>query len=103
MSSGPWTIDTIAHALPLPDLRQNFLREAHLASIDELPHVCRKWADLVERYEAAQPSAEALLEYAKTHNGQTPPEYADADSTDSFVDRLAADVHHRHSQGSNAA
>ncbi|MEV0521788.1 hypothetical protein AB0I66_00005, partial [Streptomyces sp. NPDC050439] len=33
------------------------------------------WARLAERHEAARPEAEALLEYAKTHNGQLPPRY----------------------------
>ncbi|MGW7071843.1 hypothetical protein ACWGII_30725 [Streptomyces sp. NPDC054855] len=103
MSEQPWTIDAIAHALPIPDLRQNFLRAAHLATIDELPGVCRKWAGLVERYEADRPETQAVLEYARAHNGQLPPQYADDGSTDDFLVGLEADVRNRHSQGSNAA
>ncbi|WP_037826644.1 hypothetical protein [Streptomyces sp. NRRL B-1347] len=75
MSSGQWTIDTLAHAIPVAELRQDFLREAHLATLDDLPAVFAKWADVVARHEAVRPALNDLLEYAKTHHGELPAEY----------------------------
>lgn len=44
--SADWTIDTIVHALPSPNLRQQALREIHLAPVDELTAVVEKWRAL---------------------------------------------------------
>lgn len=92
MSSQPWTIDSLAHALPVPELRQEFLREAHLATLDELPAVFAKWGSLIEQHEASKPEMDALLRYAKAHNGELPPEFADDGSTDTFLARLHQNV-----------
>lgn len=85
MSAPKWTIDTLAHALPVPGLRQEFLREAHLATLDEMPAVFARWGSLVQRHEAARPKLDALLQYAKEHNGELPPEYADDGTTDEWL------------------
>ncbi|WP_309049068.1 hypothetical protein [Streptomyces sp.] len=76
MSSEPWTIDAIAHAIPVAELRQTFLRKANLTPIPELPDVLAGWQRLVEDWrDTGQPHVDAALEYAKTHNGQLPAEY----------------------------
>lgn len=101
MSEQPWTIDAIAHAIPIPELRQNFLREAHLVAVDELPDVCAKWARLVERYEASRPEMEALLEYAKSHNGELPDEYRETPESRTAWDQWEQSM--RQHQGHSAA
>ncbi|MFK8851197.1 hypothetical protein [Streptomyces sp. Ac-502] len=84
--SGPlWTIDSLAHALPAPELRQEFLREAHLATLDELPAVFARWGSLVERYDASRPEMEALLRYARKHDGELPADLADDGTTDEWM------------------
>lgn len=85
MSDQPWTIDSLAHALPAPELRQEFLRTAHLATLEELPGVFARWGGLVERYDASRPELEALLRYAKTHSGELPPDLADDGATDEWM------------------
>lgn len=65
MSETPWTIGALAHAPPVPELRQDFLREAQLATLDDLPAVFAKWAGV------------------------------DDGSTDDFLARLEADTRRR--------
>lgn len=87
MSTGrTWTIDSLAHAIPAPELRQEFLREAHLATLAELAGVFTRWGSLVEQHEAARPELDALLAYAKAHDGQLPEEYDDHGTTDQWLD-----------------
>ncbi|WP_050507771.1 MULTISPECIES: hypothetical protein [Streptomyces] len=85
MSNQPWTIDSLAHALPAPELRQEFLRETYLATLDELPGVFARWGSLAERYDASRPEMEALLQYAKNHHGELPPDLADDGGTDEWM------------------
>ena len=75
MSETPWTIDTIAHALPHPTVRMRFLTEVNLAPVDQLQTVIDKWIDFVDRWEAGRPRLEALRAYAAEHDGELPPEY----------------------------
>lgn len=76
MSDQPWTIDAIAHAIPVAEIRQEFLREANLTPLPDLPVVLVAWQRFAEDWrDGTALQLEALLEYAKTHNGQLPAEY----------------------------
>ena len=74
MSGDSWTIDAIYHALPHPELRQRFMREANFTPFADLPAVLTKWQRFTERIEAERPRIEALRDYHREH-GQLPPEY----------------------------
>ncbi|MFD5121283.1 hypothetical protein [Streptomyces sp. NPDC058385] len=50
MSGHDWSIDTIVHALPSPDMRQQALREVHLAPLDELQEVVARWRAVAVRW-----------------------------------------------------
>lgn len=72
-SDQTWTIDSIAHALPHPELRQTFMRETHLAPIGQLQTVLDRWIRFVQDFENGRPRVEALREHFNEH-GQLPPE-----------------------------
>lgn len=105
MSSAPWTIDTLAHTLPHPELRQNFWREINLAPVDELPAILERWVRFAERWQADKPRLDALQAYVREH-GDVPPEYQpteqDIADSDAFLAQLEADAGRRH-PGSDAA
>lgn len=73
MSDQPWTLDGIAHALPFPELRQNFLRQVNLAPVERLPEITGRWIRLVEQHQAGRERAEAARAYLQEH-GALPPE-----------------------------
>lgn len=100
MTHQPWTIDSIAHALPAADTRQTFLREVNLAPLPDLPAVLARWQRLVERLEASKPALDELLQFAKEHNGELPPQYADDGRTDEWFAQLGESLQQK---GSNAA
>jgi len=85
--SDEWSIDTIVHALPSPDLRQQALRDIHLAPVDQLTQVVDKWRAIAvhwvnneaPRIENARATAEAT--------GKLPAEY---DETLEASDRFDA-------------
>ncbi|WP_406485973.1 hypothetical protein [Streptomyces phaeochromogenes] len=52
--SGDWSIDTIVHALPSPDLRQQCLREVHLAPLGELESVVDRWRAIATEWVTTQ-------------------------------------------------
>lgn len=89
MSDTPWTIDSIAHALPHPVTRMKFLGEINLAPVDQLQAVVDKWIAFVERWEAGRDHAERLRDYFTEH-GHLPPEY-EATLVD-VTDRVLADA-----------
>lgn len=74
MSEQPWTIDSIAHALPHPVTRQRFLSEINLAPVDELQTVVDKWITFVERWESGRERNEQLRDHFTTH-GHLPADY----------------------------
>lgn len=74
MSNQSWTIDSIAHALPHPELRQSFMREANFSPVGELPDLLAKWVRFIEKHEAERPRIEELRAYYQQH-GQLPPAY----------------------------
>lgn len=89
MSSEPWTIDAIAHAIPVADTRQTFLRDVNLTPLPELPAVLARWQHFVENWrDQVAPRMDAVLEYAQAHGGELPPEYADDGNTSDFLNEL---------------
>ncbi|MEU6990335.1 hypothetical protein ABZ953_06690 [Streptomyces sp. NPDC046465] len=89
MSGGPWTIDAITHAIPVAEMRQTFLREVNLTPLPDLPDVLARWQTFVERWQTeTAPHVDDVLEYARTHDGQLPPEYADDGGTGDFLNEL---------------
>ena len=89
-----WTIDSIAHALPHPDARQNFLREVNLTPLPELPSVLAKWEWVAQEWTDATPRLEALRAYAIEH-GTMPPEYETPEAialSAMFLEQLSADA-----------
>ncbi|MET8014729.1 hypothetical protein ABZU86_33585 [Streptomyces sp. NPDC005271] len=74
MSSENWTIDSIAHALPHPELRAAFMQETSFTDVTKLPGILAKWVDFIERFEAERPRVEAVRDYYREH-GQLPAEY----------------------------
>lgn len=105
MSSQPWTIDTLAHALPTPELRQEFLREAYLAPVDQLPDTLTPWVRFAERWQAGASYLDEKHAYIREH-GEEPPELAlseqDVADSDAFLTRLEADAAQRRSDSSAA-
>jgi len=73
--SADWTIDTIVHALPSPDMRQQALRDIHLAPVDQLAAVVDKWRAIAIRWtqEEAPRIETARATYEAT--GRLPAEY----------------------------
>ncbi|MEU0935486.1 MULTISPECIES: hypothetical protein [unclassified Embleya] len=59
-STDPWTVDRIAHALPHPEARHEFLRLVHLTPIGDLPGLLARYAQVAEELIAALPHARAL-------------------------------------------
>ncbi|QCX81214.1 hypothetical protein C9F11_38155 [Streptomyces sp. YIM 121038] len=68
-----WTIDSIWHGLPMPELRQAFLQQVHLAPLPDLQATLDRWIKLVADPGTAQPKIEALREWIKQH-GREPEE-----------------------------
>lgn len=102
MSEQPWTIDSIAHALPAAETRQTFLREVNLTPIPDLPDVLARWRCFVEHWrDDVVPRMEDLLEYAKAHNGQLPPEYRETPESRNAWDQWERTM--RQHQGHSAA
>ncbi|WP_367139679.1 MULTISPECIES: hypothetical protein [Streptomyces] len=52
MSDTSWTIDSIAHALPHPELRATFMQEVSFTDVQELPAIFERWVDFIHRFEA---------------------------------------------------
>ncbi|MFK4069732.1 hypothetical protein [Streptomyces sp. NPDC029674] len=96
MSDQPWTIDAIAHAIPAADTRQTFLREVNLTPLPDLPDVLARWQRFVENWrDEVAPRLDDVLQYAQTHGGQLPPEYADDGGTEDFLNELRANTQKR--------
>ncbi|MET7544008.1 hypothetical protein [Streptomyces sp. NPDC005507] len=85
MSGHDWSIDTIVHALPSPDMRQQALREVHLVPLDQLEEVVARWRAVAVRWvEVEAPRIEeARAQHEAT--GRLPAELEEtAESADRF-------------------
>ncbi|MEV4439951.1 hypothetical protein AB0K09_13155 [Streptomyces sp. NPDC049577] len=69
-----WTIDSISHALPHPELRATFMRDVSFTDVRRLPEICDRWVRFIKAFEAERPRIEhiqALL----SENGRLPDTY----------------------------
>lgn len=85
MSGHDWSIDTIVHALPSPDMRQQALRDIHLAPVGQVEQVIARWQAVAARWvQVEQPR----IEEARAHHdatGRLPAEHEEtAESADRF-------------------
>ncbi|WP_199546366.1 hypothetical protein [Streptomyces sp. N35] len=79
--SQDWSIDTIVHALPSPELRQKALRDIHLAPLDQLARVVAKWQTIGERWKTTeQPRIDAARAHLEEHN-TLPDEYTETEES----------------------
>ncbi|ARX81562.1 hypothetical protein SMD44_00960 [Streptomyces alboflavus] len=102
MSSEPWTIDSIAHAIPVAETRQAFLREVNLTPLPDLPDVLARWQHVVEKWQSEDaPRVQDALEYAKAHNGELPAEYRETPESRTGWDQWEQSM--RQHQGHTAA
>ncbi|MFF7023009.1 hypothetical protein ACFY97_18650 [Streptomyces klenkii] len=74
MSDTPWTIDSIAHALPHPELRATFMQEVSFTDVRELPAIFERWVDFIAEFEAGRDRIEQLRDTIR-QNGQPPAAY----------------------------
>ncbi|MGC0417427.1 hypothetical protein [Embleya sp. AB8] len=81
-STDPWTVDRIAHALPHPEARHEFLRLVNLTPIGELPGLLARYVQAAEELIAGLPSARALAAQVRA-TGKDP----DLDEVDEEVVR----------------
>ncbi|QEU92875.1 hypothetical protein [Streptomyces kanamyceticus] len=105
MSNQPWTIDSIAHAIPHPELRQNFLREVHLTPRTDLEAVLDRWERFVRRWTQEEaPKIEQVRAYYQEH-GTLPPDYesAQAEQAQQSFDDWRARMRAAKKAGSDAA
>ncbi|MER7046744.1 hypothetical protein [Streptomyces jumonjinensis] len=93
MTEQQWTIDSIAHALPEPALRQQFLAEVNLAPLAAVPGVLDRWVSTVTEWQAAERRLDHIVDHIARH-GEPPaghqPTDAAADATDDFLQQLSA-------------
>ncbi|MGP3976084.1 hypothetical protein ACTWQF_19200 [Streptomyces sp. 8N114] len=101
MSDQPWTIDSLAHALPHPDQRQQFWRDVNLTPVDQLPDTIARWQQHVERLQEALAHAERLRGCTEHGDGQLPPEYRETPQSQAAWEQWEQQM--RQQQGHNAA
>ncbi|MFF5018976.1 hypothetical protein [Streptomyces sp. NPDC001165] len=77
MGSADWTPDAIAHALPTPDMRQEFWRQFNLTPLPGLEALGQKWVKVIEDLEGAVARGRELHAYQQQHGGQLPEQYTD--------------------------
>ncbi|WP_329330772.1 hypothetical protein OIU81_03060 [Streptomyces sp. NBC_01454] len=96
MSTGPWTVDSIAHALPHSELRAQFMREATFTNVRELPATLERWVEFIEDFEAGRDRLEHLRTLVRA-NGHPPASYTASliDVTPDELRSAAADTSRR--------
>jgi hypothetical protein len=83
--STDWSIDTIVHALPSPDMRQQALRDIHLAPVDQLPAVVTKWRAVAVQWTTTHAPIIESARAAFEQTGKLPAEHHEtAESADQF-------------------
>jgi hypothetical protein len=83
--SDEWSIDTIVHALPSPDLRQQALRDIHLAPVDQLTAVVDKWRAVAVRWATQEAPRIENAHAAVEATGKLPAEYDETpEASDQF-------------------
>ncbi|MQY15183.1 hypothetical protein SRB5_53610 [Streptomyces sp. RB5] len=102
MTDSPWTIDSIAHALPHPELRAAFTREVTFTDVTQLPAILERWQRTVEALAAEQPRVEDLREYALRHDGALPSDHRETPESRARFDDWEARMRQLR-EGHNAA
>ncbi|KEF04657.1 MULTISPECIES: hypothetical protein [Streptomyces] len=74
MSSEPWTIDSIAHALPHPELRATFMRDVSFTDVQRLPDILERWVRFIAEFEEGRPRIEKLRSHYR-ETGRLPADY----------------------------
>lgn len=74
MSTGPWTVDSIAHALPHSELRATFAHQVSFTNLRELPNILERWVEFIEDFEAGRDRVEQLRSLVR-ENGHLPATY----------------------------
>ncbi|MEU3341996.1 hypothetical protein [Streptomyces sp. NPDC006668] len=84
--SSDWSIDTIVHALPVPELRQQALREIHLAPVDDLQTVVDRWRAIAAEWTL---TTAPRVEEARAHveaTGELPAQYEETSESAAAFD-----------------
>jgi hypothetical protein len=76
-TTADWTPDSIAHALPTPDMRMEFLRQLNLTPIGELEALAQRWVGVIEDLTAAVDRGRELHAYQRQQGGELPTQYTD--------------------------
>jgi hypothetical protein len=102
--SADWSIDTIVHALPSPDMRQKALRDIHLAPVDQLAQVVEKWRAVAVHWTTTHAPVIETARAAFEQTGKLPPEHHEtAEAADQFdAWRNQMEQHRRHQQAGAA-
>lgn len=103
MSSHAWTIDSISHALPYPELRATFQREVSFTEVSKLPVILERWVQFIGDIEAGRGELERVQSYVREH-GRLPDGY-DQETRESIsqYEELKARIEAQRRQGHNAA
>jgi hypothetical protein len=91
-TSQPWTIDSIAHALPHPELRATFMRDVSFTDVSELPAILDRWVHFIQEFESDRDRLERLRSLIR-ENGSLPDTYR-ASLIDVSEDELRAAADH---------
>lgn len=81
MSEHPWTIDSIAHALPHPEQRAAFMRDVSFTDVADLPARLERWIKFVGGIEEARAKAHEVNAHYAEHG--TFPDEDEAESEES--------------------
>ena len=101
--SADWSIDTIVHTLPSPELRQQALRDIHLAPVGKLPAVVEKWRAVAVDWTTTHAPIIETARAAFEQTGKLPAEHQEtADSADR-LDAWRANMQQLRSQGQAGA
>ncbi|MGW0032087.1 hypothetical protein ACWDXD_19955 [Streptomyces sp. NPDC003314] len=103
MSSHTWTIDSITHALPHPELRAAFQREASFTEVDKLRAILDRWVQFIADVEAGRAEVDHVRQHIREHGGL--PDGYDRETRESIgqYEELKARIEAQRRQGHNAA
>ncbi|MER7517816.1 hypothetical protein [Streptomyces sp. NPDC126499] len=103
MSSHTWTIDSITHALPYPELRATFQQQVSFTEVSKLPDILARWVRFITDIEAGHAELERVRDHVREH-GRLPDGY-DQDTRESVsrYEEIKARIEAQRRQGHNAA
>jgi hypothetical protein len=101
MTTEQWTIDSITHALPHPELRATFQREVSFTEVGKLPAILDRWVRFTTDIQSGQQEVERVRTYIREH-GRLPGGY-DAETRESVAQYEELKARAQRRQGHNAA